>query len=335
MKVFAQVVEAGSFSAAARQLNLPKSSASKYVAQLEDHLGAQLLNRSTRRLSLTEVGHAFYECCAKIVHDVEEAERAVARADEAPQGLLKVNAPMSFGQLQLAPLIAEFLAREPKIRIELALDDLPVNAIAGGFDLTIRVAPPLADSSLIARRLAPNRIVVCAAPSYFARRGVPSTPADLVDHECLLYTYLSSRDTWHFAGAAGEQRVKVSRRLRANNGDALRDAAIQGLGLAQLPTFIVGPDLRSGALEAVLVPYEDHSTAIWAIYAPPPRHLSAKVRAFVDFLTQRLAREPAGETPDRGAGRHDKADRGQGRSNLGLTRDGDVDSRPQAAPSHR
>ncbi|MGI0028305.1 MAG: LysR family transcriptional regulator [Nitrososphaera sp.] len=291
MVVFAQVVEAESFSGAARRLGLSKSSVSKHVTQLEDRLGAQLLHRTTRRLSLTEVGRAFYERCAQIVREVEEAELEVGNAYEAPQGLLKVNAPMSFGQLRLAPVIAEFLGRHPKVRVEMVLDDRVVNTIEGGFDVTIRVARALADSSLIARRLAPNRVVVCGSPAYLARRGVPRTPAELVRHDCLLYTYLASRDAWHFVGPEGEEWVSVSGSFRANNGDALREAAIAGLGLAQLPSFIVGADLARGALQAVLVAFEDRSTAIWALHSPT-RHLSTKVRAFLDFLAERFGPEP-------------------------------------------
>ncbi len=306
MVVFAQVVEAASFSGAARRLGISKSSVSKHVAQLEDRLGAQLLHRTTRRLSLTEAGRAFYERCAQIVREVEEAELEVGRSHAAPQGLLKVNAPMSFGQLRLAPVLAEFLARHPRVRVEMTLDDRVVNTIEGGFDVTIRVAPALADSSLIARRLAPNRVVVCGAPDYLARRGVPRTPADLVQHECLLYTYLSSRDAWHFVGPEGDEWVTVAGSFRANNGDVLREAALAGLGLVQLPSFIVGPDLARGSLEAVLVPYEDRSTAIWALYSPT-RHLSAKVRAFVDFLAERFGPEPkwdAGAEPRRARRQH-------------------------------
>ena len=297
MAVFAQVVEEESFSGAARRLGLSKSSVSKHVTQLEERLGAQLLHRTTRRLSLTEVGRAFYERCAQIVREVEEAELEVGNAQEAPQGLLKLNAPMSFGHLRLAPVIAEFLGQHPRLRVEMVLDDRVVNAIEGGFDVTIRVAPALADSSLIARRLAPNRVVVCGSPDYLARRGVPRTPADLVRHACLLYTYVAPGDAWHFVGPQGGEWVPVSGSFRANNGDVLREAAIAGLGLVQIPSFIVGPDLARGALQAVLVPFEDRSTAIWALYSPT-RHLSTKVRAFLDFLAERLGPEPPWDPPE-------------------------------------
>jgi DNA-binding transcriptional LysR family regulator len=299
MTVFVHVVEGESFSAAARRLGLSKASVSVHVSRLEARLGAQLLHRTTRRLALTEVGRLYYERCAQIVREVEEAELEASRSHATPQGLLKVNAPMSFGHLHLAPAIADFAGRHPNVRLEVTLDDRAVNTIEGGFDLTVRIAPPLADSSLIARRLAPNRVVVCGTPEYLARRGVPKRPADLAGHDCLLYSNLP--DAWRFAGRNGPESVTVAGSLRANNGDALRSAALRGLGLVQLPTFIVGPDLARRALEAVLLSYEDRSTAVWAIYSPT-RHLSAKVRAFIDFLAARFGPQPEWDAWDAGRG---------------------------------
>jgi DNA-binding transcriptional LysR family regulator len=303
MAVFVQVVETASFSGAARRVGLSKSSVSAHVAQLEERLGAQLLHRTTRRLALTEVGRAFYERSAKIVHEMEEAELEARHSHAAPRGLLKVNAPVTFGQLQLGPAVAEFLGRNPEVQVDVTLDNRFVNPVEGGFDVSVRVTPALADSSLIARRLAPNRLVVCAAPEYFARRGVPKRPEDLAHHDCLVYTDLRSNGAWRFVGAGGPELVTVAGSLRSNNSDLLRLAAVRGVGLVQLPTFIAGPDLARGALEAVLVPYEDRSTGIWALYSPT-RHLSAKVRAFVDFLAARFSPRPEwdiGVSPRRGA----------------------------------
>ena len=288
MAAFTQVVDAGSLSVAARRLGLSRSAVSKQLAQLEDRLGARLLQRTTRRLALTEAGAEFYARCTRIVHEVEEAERGVGRLHAAPRGLLKVNAPMTFGHRHLAPAIAEFLPRYPDVQVETTLNDQIVNVVEGGFDVTIRVAV-LADSSMIARRLAPNRIVVCGAPAYFAAHGRPRTPRDLVHHNCLHYTYLSTGNLWHFVGPRGAQSVEASGTFRANNGDALQAAARAGVGLVQLPAFIVGADLASGALEAVLERYEDRSTSIWALY-PTTRHLSPKVRVFLDFLAARFER---------------------------------------------
>ncbi len=288
MAVFTQVVEAGSFSVAARRLGLSRSAVSKQLARLEDRLAARLLQRTTRRLSLTEAGAEFYARCTRIVHEVEEAEQGVSRLHAGPRGLLKVNAPMTFGHRHIAPAIAEFLARYPDVQVEMTLNDQVVNVIEGGFDVTIRVAV-LAESNLIARRLAPNRIVVCGAPAYFAAHGRPRTPRDLAHHNCLLYTYLSTANRWHFVGPRGAESVEASGNFRANNGDALQAAARAGVGLVQMPTFIGGGDLASGALETVLERYEDRTTSIWAVY-PTTRHLSPKVRVFLDFLAARFER---------------------------------------------
>ena len=286
---FAQVVEVGSFSRAAQHSGLSKSALSKQITHLEDRLGARLLNRTTRRLSLTEVGAAFYERCTRIVHDVEDAELAVSHLHATPRGHLKVNVPMTFGHLHLAPAIADFIARYPEIRVDMALSDRIMDPIAGGFDVTIRVAT-LPDSSLIGRKLAPNRLVVCGAPKYFDRHSEPRTPQDLVNHNCLNYTYLTkSYDVWRFIGPRGEQSIRVSGNFQANNGDALRAATVAGLGLAWMPSFIVDASLESGALRAVLVKYEDRTTSIWALY-PRARYMSPKVRVFVDFLATRFGR---------------------------------------------
>ncbi len=286
MAIFTQVVDAGSLSVAARRLGLSRSAVSKQLAHLEDRLGARLLQRTTRRLGLTEAGAEFYTRCTRIVHEVEEAEQGVSRLHAAPRGLLKVNAPMTFGHRHIVPAIAEFLRRYPDVQIEMTLNDQVVNMIEGGFDVTIRVAV-LADSSLIARRLAPNRVVVCGAPAYFAAHGRPRAPRDLAHHNCLHYTYLATANLWHFVGPRGAESVEASGSFRANNGDALQAAARAGVGLVQLPTFIVGADLSSGALETVLERYEDRTTSIWAVY-PTTRHLSPKVRVFLDFLAARF-----------------------------------------------
>ncbi len=284
MVAFSRVVETGSFSEAGRRLGLSKSQVSKLVAALEQRLGAQLLHRTTRKLSLTELGRSFYERCAQIVREADEAERAVIHAQTTSGGLLRVNAPTSFGHLALAPAVSVFLSRHPELRVELFLDDRQVDVIEGGFDVTIRVASRLSDSSLIARRVAASRIVVCATPDYLARRGVPATPDELGAHDCLVYAY---RERWHFRGAAGEQSVGVSGPLVANNGDALREAALAGLGLVQIPSFIVSAELASAELQAVLEAFEDESPAIWALYSPT-RHLAGKVRAFIDFVAERF-----------------------------------------------
>ena len=290
MIVFARVVEAKSFSTAARQLGMSKSTVSKHVSRLEDRLGARLLNRTTRRLSPTEVGLAFYERCARIATEVEEAEAAAMRLQSSPRGTLKVNAPMSFAVLHIAPAIPEFVARHPELSVDMTMNDRVVDLIDEGFDLAVRIGE-LPDSSLITRRLAANRLVVCAAPAYLARHGAPRVPAELGAHNCLGYTLGATPNEWRFLGPGGEHRVRVSGNFQANNGDALRRAAREGLGVVTLPTFIAGEDLRSGALRAVLADYALPESAVYAVY-PHNRHLSTKVRAFVDFLVEHFGPRP-------------------------------------------
>ena len=286
MAVFARVVEAASFTAAARQLGISKSAVSKAVAALEDRLGARLLNRTTRRLALTEVGQAFYERCARVVAEAEEAELAVTRLQVAPRGTLRVNAPVSFGMRHLGPVLGEFMVRHPELEVDIDLSDRFVDLIEEGYDVAVRITR-LADSSLIARRIADNRMIVCAAPAYWARHGRPGRPGDLAAHDCLIYSYGATRGEWAFLVDGRAIRVRVSGRLQANNGDLHLAAALDGCGVASLPEFICGPALADGCLEAVLSEFMPEPAGIHAIY-PHNRHLSAKVRAFVDFLVERF-----------------------------------------------
>ncbi len=264
MAAYVRVVEAHGFTAAAERLGWSKSVISRRIAELEERLGVRLLNRSTRRLSLTEAGRAYYERCVRILADIEESEAAVASLHAEPRGRLRVSAPMTFGMLHLAP--------------------------------ALRIGT-LADSALVARRLAPCRRIACAAPSYLAERGEPGTPAELAGHDCLLYSYLAAADQWSFADAAGaEQAVRVAGRLRVNNGDVLRDIAIAGLGIVMLPTFIVAGALADGRLRPVLCDWRPAEVALHAVY-PHNRHLSSKVRTFVDFLVARFGPEPYWDAP--------------------------------------
>lgn len=283
MRTFSAVVTEGSFSRAAQRLDRSPQLVSKYVAQLEARLGVRLLNRSTRKLSVTEAGQAYFDRCQGIVAEVDDLEDAVGNMAAAVRGLLKISAPMTFGMHHLTPAIAEFQAAHPELRIDLALDDRVVDIVSEGFDLAIRIAD-LEASSLVARRLAPVNLVVCGSPAYFDRRGRPQTPKDLVDHECLGYTYSSNRDRWRFASDAGEvEDIQVSGRFCANNGDALRTAAIAGHGLVLQPTFIVGDDLRAGRLVQVMTDYTVTPLSVYVVYAHR-QFLSNKVRAFVEFL---------------------------------------------------
>ncbi|UTW52606.1 LysR family transcriptional regulator [bacterium SCSIO 12827] len=287
MAVFAKVVETGTFTGAAQAMGLSKGAVSKQIAKLEDRLGARLLNRTTRRSSLTEVGAAFYERCRRIVAEAEEAELAVTRLHAEPRGTLRVNLPMSFGMIHMADALPDFMAAYPEISLDVTLDDRVVNVVDEGYDVVIRITD-LPDSSLIARRIAPFRIATCASSAYWDAHGRPKHPDDLRGHACLLYSYLSNLNEWRHRGPDGPFAVRVDGPMRGNNGDLLRAAAVAGLGVVRSPTFIVGCHLVEGRLEQVLAEYEDDDRGIYAVY-PHNRHLSAKVRAFVDFMAKRFA----------------------------------------------
>lgn len=296
MAAFVKVVEAKTFTAAAERLGWSKSVVSRRLSELEERLGVRLLNRSTRRLSLTEAGQAYYDRCVRILADVEETEDAVASLHTEPRGLLRVNAPMTFGIRHLAPAITAFMDRFPLVDIDLVLNDRFVDLIDEGYDLALRIGT-LADSTLVARRLAVCRRVVCAAPGYLAAREPLQQPADLAAHACLVYTNSSAPDLWRFTGPDGaETPVRVKGRLRVNNGDVLRECAAAGLGIVQLPSFIVAEALADGTLEAVLCDYRLRDTAVHAVF-PHNRYLSTKVRAFVDFLAGRFGPDPYWDEP--------------------------------------
>ncbi|MBF0187668.1 MAG: LysR family transcriptional regulator [Magnetococcales bacterium] len=290
MELFTQVATLESFSGAARRMRLSNGAVSKGVAALEERLGVRLLNRTTRRLSLTDAGRAYLEQCRRILAEVAEAEASVSSMWTEPRGPLRLNAPMSFGVLHLARQVADFLTLYPEITIEMAMTDRKVNVVDEGFDMVVRIGQ-LRDSSLIARKLAPARLVVCASPDYVARYGEPQVPADLSTCPTLLYTNVNPADVWHFQGPDGEVTVKVNGRLWVNNGDAIREAALQGVGLAIMPTFIVGKDLQAGRLISLLPEYRLPELGVYALY-PHNRHLSAKVRILVDFLKKRFGPNP-------------------------------------------
>lgn len=293
MQVFAKVVESGSFTGAAARLGMSVSRVSQHVKELEERLAARLLNRTTRKVSLTEVGRAYYERCTRLLADLEETEHAVSDMHAAPRGELRINATPSFGMLQLAPAIADFTACFPAISVELMLNERFVDLIQEGFDVAVWVGE-VPDSSLIARQLAPCRMVVCGAPSYFERHGTPRTPADLSAHNCLrgAGTGLSYYRAWHLTAVDGTAMNILPRgNLRSNSGAVLKVAALAGHGLACLPTYFVGDALQSGRLVAVLGDYIAAPLTLRALY-PHNRHLSAKVRAFVDFLAVRFGPEP-------------------------------------------
>ena len=289
MEAFVRAADGRSFSQAARQMRLSKSVVSRQIAALEAALGARLLQRTTRTLTLTEAGRLYLERARRVLAEVEDAERSVGQLSDAPRGQLRVSAPMSFGFLHLAAAIPAFLARHPDVTIDMSLTDRFVDLVEEGFDVAVRIGR-LRDSSLIARRLAPSRLVVCGSPDYLARRGVPRVPADLAAHECLHNTNIEGQ--WAFATPdGGVQMVDVAGRLSANNGDALQAAAREGAGLVYLPSFIVGGDVQAGRLVSVLDEFTTTGATVNAVY-PHARHLSPKVRVFVDFLAERFGPEP-------------------------------------------
>lgn len=303
MAVFARVAEASSFSGAARRLGVSKAAVSKQVARLERALGAKLINRTTRRLSLTEVGQAFYLHCARIVAEAEAAELAVSRLRSEPRGVLKLTAPAAFGHLHVAPAIPDFLARHPELSVQLVMNDRMVDLVEEGYDVAIRMTAEPAPN-IVARRLAPVRWAVCASPEYVARHRAPQAPNDLSGHNCLFYSFLEASSDWRFGSAAGDLTVRVTGNFTVNNSEALREAALRGLGVALLPTFTVGRDLQEGALSLLLPDYTPHGTFgtdVYAVYLPT-RYLSPKVRAFVDFFVERFGPQPYWDSAPRAPG---------------------------------
>jgi DNA-binding transcriptional LysR family regulator len=287
---FACVVDTGSFSAAARRLKLSKSATSAHVQRLEQRLGIRLLNRSTRRLSLTEAGAAYYRHCARILAEAEAAEQAAGALQREPRGTIRVSAPASFGWMHIAPAVPAFVKRYPDLALDIALSPVHVNLVDEGLDLAIRIGA-LEDSPLVVRRLAPSRLIFCAAPAYLERRGTPREPAELAGHNCLCTGLLPWGDEWRLAGRRGEVRVAVSGNFRSNSAEMLRAAALEGNGIAVLPTWAVADALRAGTLRRVLAAWEPPASAIYAVY-PGNRLMSMKVRAFVDHLARCFGRTP-------------------------------------------
>jgi DNA-binding transcriptional LysR family regulator len=282
MQAFVAVVETGSFVRASERLGASTTTVSRLVADLESHLQARLLHRTTRRLALTDAGRAYYQHSTALLADLAEAEAEVSADTRAASGVLRLSAPVTFGIQHLGPLLPQFHRDHPRLRLELSLNDRVVDLLEEGHDLAIRISGQLA-SSLVARRLTPVRMVICAAPEYLARHGEPRTPEELTQHQCLLYSYADQPTAWSFDGPGGRRAVNVNGYLTANNGDVLRLAALAGEGIVHQPTFIVGEDLRSGRLRPLLTSYQMPALNAYAVY-PSRRHLSAKVRAFVDYL---------------------------------------------------
>jgi DNA-binding transcriptional LysR family regulator len=287
MRVFTQVVDSGSFAKAADRLGLSTSAASRQVADLEAHLQTRLLNRTTRRVSVTESGRAFYRRAMQLLTDLEEAEQEASRAAAVPRGTIRLTAAVTLGVRHLAPLVADFLARHPEVAFDVSLSDRIVDLVEEGFDLGVRVGT-IGTENLAARKLGETRLLVCASPDYLAAHGTPQVPEDLERHNCFTYEYVSPRGHWRFRDASGEERaVRVKGTLHSNNGELHAEAAAAGIGIAFEPDMILAPYLREGRLVPLLPGYLLPPLPIYAVY-PSRKHLSAKVRVFIDFLVERL-----------------------------------------------
>lgn len=286
---FAKVVELGSFAAAAERLGVSTSAVSRQVADLEANLEVRLLNRTTRRLSLTEAGQAFHERCVQLLADLEETEASVRSESVAPRGTLRITCGVTFGERYLASAVAEFAGRHRQVAFDIDLSDRIVDLVEEGFDLAIRIGP-VGQQALVARRIGDTQLVCCASPSYLAGHAALKTPDDLQHHECFAYTYAAVASAWTFEGQDGVRHTpRINSRHRANNGRMLAEMAVAGVGIALEPDFIVAPEIRAGRLVRVLPDYQPPRSPISAVY-PSRRHLSAKVRSFVDFLVERYAR---------------------------------------------
>lgn len=287
MRAFVTTVGENGFAAAARAMNVPRSKVSKQIQALEEAIGVQLLQRTTRSLHLTEAGAEYFEAAREVIASVDEAEQRARSGTGELRGVLRVNAPMSFGLRRLGPLIPLFHARHPSIELQLVLSDQQVDPVRGGFDVTIRIAS-LADSSMVARLLAPAPRILVASPAYLKRAGVPQSPKDLSSHQCLNYGYLQSGVSLLLSNGKETQRVHVTGPLHANNGDLLAQAAEAGMGIALLPNFIVEEALCAGRLVPVLCPWQAPPISIHAVY-PSARRVPHKTRTFIDFLVKELA----------------------------------------------
>lgn len=284
MRVFAAVVEANSFVNASEALGLSKQAVSRHVGDLESRLGVRLLSRTTRRLSLTDEGQRFYARCSELLAQIDEAEDEITSRGTEGKGLLKINAPLSFGLLYLAPLWPEFMRRHPKVALDVTLVDRVVDLIEEGFDVAVRIAR-LPSSSLVSRKLTSTRVVLCASPEYLRQRGLPLHPLDLADHDVLSYSLLSTGEHWEFTGPQGRVSVKVSPRMRTNSGDTCTAAALQDLGIILQPSFMVGSHLLAGTLVELLPDYRSVELDVYAVY-PSRKYLSPKVRLLIDFLVE-------------------------------------------------
>ncbi len=281
------VVESGSFVAASQRLHSSKAAISRYIQELETYLGVRLLQRSTRRIALTEAGRDYYHRAKHILADLDDADSAVGANNASLIGNIRINAPLTFGTRYLAPLWAEFMARHPAITLDIELNDRQVDLLEEGFDLAIRIGN-LADSSLVSRRLANSHAVLCASPAYLEKYGTPTKPEDLTHHQAISYSYLPTGDVWHFQSVKdGERAVAIKAKMHTNNGDTIRAVVLAGQGIALQPIFQVGPDIKEGRLVTFLPEWSWPSFGIHAVY-PSRKNLSVKVKTLIDYLAEKL-----------------------------------------------
>jgi DNA-binding transcriptional LysR family regulator len=291
MEVFVRIVETGSFSAVAREMSMTQPTVSKQLTALERQLSTRLLNRSTRQLSLTEAGSAYYESCKRIIDTVKEAEGNLGLLQTQLAGVLRINTSIGLGHMYLGSLVLKFQRQHPGLSIDLAFADRFVDLVEEGIDVAVRIGR-LNDSSLVARRVGTTQRVLVATPAYLAKNGIPAKPQDLSEHNCLLYAYLSTGNEWVFQGKEGEIRVKVSGNFRANNGEAIKQAVLADLGIAATPDWFVQQEVESERMQTILADYAPAPADINAVY-PSARHVSAKVRVFTEFLRSEFQNIPA------------------------------------------
>lgn len=287
MQTFNAVVDAGSFVKAADALAMSKAAVSRYVVDMETRLGVRLLHRTTRRLSLTDEGQIFYVRSKELLAELAEAEDEITSRSDDASGLLRVNAPFTFGVLHLAPLWGAFRAQHPKVKLDVMLADRLVDLVDEGYDVAIRIAN-LENSTLVSKRLASTRMVLCASPQYLKLYGTPKHPSELADHAVISYSYWSTKDEWHFKGPRGPVSVKTNPCIHTNNGDTCRAAALASQGIILQPSFLVGDDLASGTLVELMPEFRSLELGIYALY-PTRKHVSPKVRALIDFLTNHFS----------------------------------------------
>jgi DNA-binding transcriptional LysR family regulator len=296
MEVFVEVVRKNGFARAADALETSPANVTRIIADLEAHLGTRLLNRSSRKMSLTESGEALYERARTIVEEMADVEAIASASSMKARGLLRINAPLSFGILHLAPLWPKFLARYPEVELEVALIDRVVDIVDEGYDMAIRISRS-GTSEHAARKLATSHNIACASPAYLKQHGMPLLPADLKQHNCIGYSYSASADEWRFSDETGQAHpVKVNCSMHTNNGDTARAAALGGAGIIWQPTFLIGADLRAGRLQRVLPGFSLPDIDVLAVY-PSRRHLSAKVRVMIDFLGAEFGETPPWDSP--------------------------------------